>query len=91
MVRRTSVFPGMACQSGCKSALICWLRLPSTASFQRQLNRGALVGEVSELSTMVSEDFDEGPCVAATVPARESFIAEFGGADKHEAIDALLD
>lgn len=55
-----------------------------TASFQRQLNRGALVGQVSE-------DFDQGPCVAATVPARESFIAEFGGADKQEAIDTLRD
>ncbi|MDR7126686.1 DctP family TRAP transporter solute-binding subunit [Pseudotabrizicola sp. 4114] len=65
-----------------------------TAAFQRQLNSDALAGQVAELRAMgktVSEDFDQTPFVAATAPVREGFIAEFGGADKLEAIDALRD
>ncbi|MDO9639103.1 MAG: TRAP transporter substrate-binding protein [Pseudotabrizicola sp.] len=65
-----------------------------TAAFQRQLNSDALAGQVEELRAMgktVSEDFVQEPFVAATAPVREGFIAEFGGAEKLEAIDALRD
>lgn len=65
-----------------------------TADFQRQLNSDALAGQVAELREMgktVSEDFVQEPFVAATGPVREGFIADFGGADKLDAIDALRD
>ena len=65
-----------------------------TAAFQRQLNSDALAGQVAELRDMgktVSEDFDQAPFVAATAAVREGFIAEFGGADKLDAIDGLRD
>lgn len=64
------------------------------ASFQRQLNNDALAGQVEELRAMgktVSEEFVQEPFIAATAPVREGFIAEFGGAEKLDAIDALRD
>jgi tripartite ATP-independent transporter DctP family solute receptor len=64
------------------------------AAFQRQLNADALSTQIEELRSLdktVVEDFDQTAFVAATAPVRESFVAQFGGAEKLEAIDALRD
>lgn len=63
-----------------------------TAAFQRKLNADALASQVAELRAMdktVEEEFNQEPFVEKTRPVREGFIAEFGGAEKLEAIDAL--
>ncbi|WP_071797473.1 TRAP transporter substrate-binding protein [Natronohydrobacter thiooxidans] len=63
-----------------------------TASFQRALNSDALASQVEELRSLgktVTEEFDQSPFVEATLPVRERFISEFGGAEKLEAIDAM--
>lgn len=65
-----------------------------TADFQRQMNNDALSAQVEELRALgktVSEEFDQAPFVEATLPVREGFVDEFGGAEKLEAIDALRD
>lgn len=65
-----------------------------TASFQRGLNSDALASQVEELRSLgktVTEEFDQTPFVEITLPVRERFIAEFGGAEKLEAIDAMRD
>lgn len=65
-----------------------------TANFQRQLNAEALASQVAELRALgktVSEDFDQTPFVTITEPVRAGFIAQFGGGDKLDAIDALRD
>lgn len=63
-----------------------------TASFQRELNSDALAAQVEELRGMgktVQEEFDQAPFVEITRPVREDFIAQFGGSEKLDAIDAL--
>jgi len=65
-----------------------------TASFQRQLNSDALAAQVAELQGLgktVTEEFNQEPFVQITLPVREEFIAQFGGGEKLEAIDALRD
>lgn len=62
-----------------------------TASFQRQMNGDALASQVEELRSLgktVSEDFDQAPFVEITTPVREEFVAQFGGGEKLEVIDA---
>ena len=63
-----------------------------TASFQRALNSDALAAQVDELRSLgktVTEEFDQTPFVEITIPVRERFIEQFGGAEKLDAIDAM--
>ena len=65
-----------------------------TASFQRALNAEKLAGQVAELKSLgktVSETLDQAPFIEKTSKVRDDFIAEFGGADKLDDIDALRD